>query len=463
MLKISNHYISKVVGILLLLEIFVLFLDGCLGITLRFMGERDWLANIHDLFLPNCAVVFAIALGMSAAGMYQRNIDENLRSTFLRLMPSFGIALIILLLMFYIEPKLYMGRGVLLIIFALACVSILFVRMIFFKVVAIRSLASPIIFLGSSELVLDCIETARCNIRGHQYNIIGTIPVPGEQCDQLASMLVESAGSLLETAKKYKVDEIVVAVQNRRGGNLCTQELLDCKMNGIHVTHVASFFEREACQIRLDSLHPSWLVFRHGFDQSWIRIFSKRLFDIVISALMLPLLLPVMLVAMLCIWLEDRGPVFYLQERVGKNGKTFMVIKFRSMRIDAEQAGKPQWASNNDPRVTAVGHIMRKYRIDELPQLLNVLKGDMSFVGPRPERPFFVKQFCDEILFYNVRHSVKPGITGWAQVRYKYGSSKDDAIEKLQYDLYYVKNNSFFLDLLILIDTLNVVIFGAGT
>jgi len=463
MLKISNHYVSKVVSILLLIEITTLFLVGCLGINLRFIGERSWGQNVDNFFLSNGVVMLSIAMGMSAAGMYQRNIDENLRSTFLRLMPSFGIALILLLLIFYAAPSLYLGRGVLLIIFALAGVSILVIRAIFFKLVTSRVLASPLLFLGSSDLVMDCIATARNNIRNHKYNILGSIPVPEEQSELTPDMLVEPAGTLLETARKYGAEEIVVAVQNRRGGNLRIQELLECKMNGVRVIDVAGFFEREACQIRLDSLHPSWLVFGNGFDQSLIRTFVKRSFDILISAVMLPLLSPIMLGAMLCIWIEDRGPVFYLQERVGKNGESFMVMKFRSMRTDAEKAGKPQWASDNDPRVTRVGNIMRKFRIDELPQLFNVLRGDMSFVGPRPERPFFVKQFCEEIVFYNVRHSVKPGITGWAQVRYKYGASKDDAVQKLQYDLYYVKNNSLFLDLLILIDTLSVVIFGAGT
>ena len=463
MLKISNHYVSKVVFVLLMIEMAVLFFAGYLGINLRYFNEDGWGDTFNEHVGAASLLMFSIAIGMSAAGMYQRNIDESFRSTFLRLMPSFGIAMIILLVAFYLAPALYVGRGILLLVFPIAGLSILIVRAIFFRLVTSRALASRILFLGSSDLARDCIKTAQHNIRNHKYNIVGSIPVADEASDLPADMLVEPASTLLETAKKYKAEEIVVAMQNRRGGKLRIQELLECKMKGIRVTDAAGFFEREACQIRLDSLHPSWLVFGSGFDQSLARTFMKRCFDFFICLIMLPLLSPVMLVAMFCIWLEDRGPVLYRQERVGKNGNTFMVMKFRSMRTDAEKAGKPQWASTNDPRITRVGNVMRKYRIDELPQLLNVLRGDMSFVGPRPERPFFVKQFCEEIEFYNVRHSVKPGITGWAQVRYKYGSSKDDAVQKLQYDLYYVKNNSLFLDMLILIDTLNVVIFGAGT
>jgi len=203
-------------------------------------------------------------------------------------------------------------------------------------------------------------------------------------------------------------------------------------------------------------------VFGGGFDQSFVRTFMKRSFDIVCSLIIMILTLPLMLLAALAVKLEDRGPVFYSQERVGKDGVTFFVHKFRSMRTDAEKGGKPQWAQQNDPRITRVGNFMRKTRIDELPQVLNVLKGDMSFVGPRPERQYFVDQLIEVVPYYNVRHSVKPGITGWAQVRYGYGSSAEDALQKLQYDLYYVKNNSLFLDVLILIDTLKVVLFRSG-
>jgi len=203
-------------------------------------------------------------------------------------------------------------------------------------------------------------------------------------------------------------------------------------------------------------------VFGGGFDQSFVRTFMKRSFDIICSTLILALTFPIMFMAALAVWFEDRGPVFYSQERVGMDGEIFRVHKFRSMRTDAEKGGKPQWAQQNDPRITRVGNFMRKTRIDELPQILNVFKGEMSFVGPRPERQYFVEQLIEVVPYYNVRHSVKPGITGWAQVRYGYGSSAEDALQKLQYDLYYVKNNSLFLDVLILIDTLKVVLFRSG-
>jgi sugar transferase (PEP-CTERM system associated) len=268
--------------------------------------------------------------------------------------------------------------------------------------------------------------------------------------------------SLLAMARKYHATEIVVSVQNRRGGGFPIQELLECKSNGIKVTDSAAFFEREACQIRVDSLQPSWLVFGSGFDQSVSRIFVKRTFDLVASIILSIITLPLMLLTALLIYIEDRGPIFYQQERVGKGGRLYKVLKFRSMRNNAEQGGRPQWAAQNDPRTTTVGAIIRKLRIDEIPQVLNVLKGEMSFVGPRPERPYFVKQLSETVPFYDIRHTIKPGITGMAQVRYQYGASVEDSVQKLQYDLYYVKNNSLFLDLLILIDTIPVVLIGKG-
>jgi sugar transferase (PEP-CTERM system associated) len=277
-----------------------------------------------------------------------------------------------------------------------------------------------------------------------------------------ASSVLPQMGSLMSLAARYRVQEIIIAIQERRGGCFPIQDLLECKLNGIKVTDSAAFFERERGQIRVNSLYPSWLVFGGGFDQSLLRTGIKRIFDLVASGVLLVATLPIMIITAVCILLEDGAPIFYRQERVGKSGKTFMVLKFRSMRNDAEKGGKPQWASTDDPRITGVGRIIRKLRIDELPQIFNVLNGDMSFVGPRPERPYFVNQLCAEIPFYNVRHSIKPGITGWAQVRYRYGASVEDAIEKLQYDLYYVKNHSLFLDAIILIDTIEVVVLGKG-
>jgi sugar transferase (PEP-CTERM system associated) len=318
-------------------------------------------------------------------------------------------------------------------------------------------------FVGGGPLAKECSALAEKTGSYRRYKIAGFVATESEElCVPPNNLLkMKDGDSLLSLAKKHNVQEIVVSVENRRSG-FPIKELLDCKLQGVKVTDAATFFERETWQIRVDSLQPSWLVFNGGFDQSFLRTFMKRAFDLVCSSILLVLTFPIMLMAALAVWLEDRAPIFYSQERVGKDGKTFRVHKFRSMRADAEKGGKPQWAAQNDPRITRVGNFMRKTRIDELPQILNVFKGEMSFVGPRPERPYFVEQLMEVVPYYNVRHSIKPGITGWAQVRYGYGSSAEDALQKLQYDLYYVKNNSLFLDVLILIDTLKVVMFRSG-
>ena len=267
---------------------------------------------------------------------------------------------------------------------------------------------------------------------------------------------------------REKVNEIVIAMDERRrnqdsGGGIPLDDLLECRMSGIEICDVQAFIEREVCKVDVDLLHPSWMVFSDGFVHNVWRDITKRSFDVFTALSVLLVTLPVMAVTALIIWVEGRfrDPILYRQDRVGLNGETFSVMKFRSMRTDAEKDGAV-WAQQNDPRVTRVGAFLRKSRIDELPQLFNVLRGDMSFVGPRPERPVFVDELSENIPFYRERHRVKPGITGWAQLCYPYGASTEDAKEKLQYDLYYLKNHSILLDLVILLQTVEVVLVGDG-
>lgn len=466
MLRISNHYVSKIVFVLLFVELLVLMGSAYAGAAVRHLGAGEIFTpdHLHHFFTSAIAFATAVLFSMSAMGMYQLNFSEGARKPFLmQLMPSFVMGFFILTLVFYMAPGLSFGRSILLLVFAIAALGIFIARMVFLKTSELRFLQSRIMFLGGGPLAKECSDLAGHSSRYHRYKIAGFLPTDAEDlCVPSGELLkMKDGDSLLSVAKKHGVQEIVVSVENRRAG-LPIKELLDCKLQGVKVTDAATFFERETCQIRVDSLQPSWLVFGGGFDQSFVRTFMKRSFDLVCSTIILVLTFPLMLLAALAVWLEDRGPVFYSQERVGKDGKTFYVHKFRSMRADAEKGGKPQWAAQNDPRVTRVGNFMRKTRIDELPQIVNVFKGEMSFVGPRPERPYFVEQLIEVVPYYNVRHSIKPGITGWAQVRYGYGSSAEDALQKLQYDLYYVKNNSLFLDMLILIDTLKVVLFRSG-
>jgi sugar transferase (PEP-CTERM system associated) len=268
--------------------------------------------------------------------------------------------------------------------------------------------------------------------------------------------------SITDLANRYAVSEIVVAVREHRGGGIPMEQLLECRIRGISVLNLAGFCERTKREVRLDSLKASWLIYEKGFIQGGFRRVMKRLFDIITSSILLLITMPVMALAIIAIWLDSPGPIIYRQARVGLGGRVFMCMKFRSMRIDAEKDGVAKWASKNDPRITRVGSFMRKTRIDELPQLFSVLMGEMSLVGPRPERPTFVDQLKVDVPFYELRHSVKPGITGWAQVRYHYGGSLEDARKKHQFDLYYVKNNSLFLDIIVLIETVSVVLFREG-
>jgi len=283
-----------------------------------------------------------------------------------------------------------------------------------------------------------------------------------QECVVSPRNIIASAGPLEATVRNLGINEIIVAVREQRGGVLPLRALLDCRLAGVQVTDLARFFERVHGHIPIESLKASWLIYGNGFRQDWLRGVVKRLFDIVVAAGLLILTLPIITVTALVIAMESGLPIIYRQERVGLRGKTFNLLKFRSMRKDAERHGEARWATEGDPRVTAFGRFLRRTRMDELPQLINVLNGEMSFVGPRPERPVFVAMLTEQIPFYAVRQSVKPGITGWAQVRYSYGATVEQSVKKLEYDLYYVKNHSLFLDVLILLETVRVVLHGEG-
>ena len=433
------------------------------GAEVRYVS---WESAENSLFLAELpgalTFMFVIIVSMAAMGMYQSDFKLDFESILLRLMPAFALSFAIMTLIFYVLPELYFGRGLLAIAMALAFVGILLLRMLFFRLPGVEFFRPRAIVLGTGNGALELYKLIEEKSFFRNHNIVGYVPFYGEDRKVPVTAIIEKNSNLSSLAAQKDVSEVIVATQERRGGGFPIQELLECKMNGINVMDMATFYEKERGYIRMDSLQPSWLVFGGGFDQSLIRSLIKRLFDLCASILLLVATLPVMLVAMVVIFLEDGRPIFYRQERIGRGGTVFSVIKFRSMRNDAEKGGKPQWSTTDDPRITRIGKIIRKLRIDELPQIVNVLKGEMSFVGPRPERPYFVDMLIAQVPYYNIRHSVKPGITGWAQVRYPYGSSVEDSIEKLQYDLYYVKNHSLFLDLIILIDTVGVVLLGKG-
>ena len=334
-------------------------------------------------------------------------------------------------------------------------------RMMSSQIGAVHMLRRRVLILGTGAEAADVehgIGRADCGTQ-----VVGFLELQANSAARVPpASIIRVGASLIETVRARQANEIIVAVKQRRAVGLPLKDLLDCKLAGIRILDLSSHFERSHGQVHLDSLHASWLVFGEGFRQGTFRVRVKRLFDILAALVLLLGLSPLMLVTAMLIGLDSGFPMLFGQDRVGQGGRIFRILKFRSMRPDAENDGKARWAAANDERVTRVGRVIRKLRIDELPQLINVLRGDMSVVGPRPERPYVVDKLSGHIPFYAARHSVKPGLTGWAQVRYHYGASLEEATQKLQYDLYYVRNHSLFLDIVILLETVGVVLTGAG-
>jgi sugar transferase (PEP-CTERM system associated) len=307
------------------------------------------------------------------------------------------------------------------------------------------------------------VEASLATVQQPSTTLVGFYQVKNTQDTVVsANRVIAHSSSLEATVRQLGINEIIVAVRQQRGGVLPLRALLDCRLSGVQVTNLARFFERVHGQVPIESLKVSWLIYGEGYRQSWVRTTVKRLFDLVVSTTLLIVSLPIALLAALMIWIEGGAPIIYRQERVGLHGIPFTVFKFRTMVHTAEADGKPAWASVGDARITRVGRLLRRTRIDEWPQLINVLRGEMSFVGPRPERPEFVAMLTTHIPFYAVRHSVKPGLTGWAQVRYSYGATVEQSVRKLEYDLYYVKNHTLVLDLVVLLETVRVVLLGEG-
>jgi sugar transferase (PEP-CTERM system associated) len=455
MVRFFNHYLSSRVLLLTGLEAIALF--GCvlLGFMLRFPGGGLELPRVE-------AGVFAFVtlMSMSAVGLYRVD-GEPFRITAYRLLVALGMSLLVISAVFYVFPAAYVGRGVMGWSTLLALLSVLLIRALFFRMSGVGLPSRRVLVLGDGPQAAEVVSYLRQPHHRKSVVYAGNFVLPPEQ-EGNEVHVAEQREALLRRIERLRVSEVVIAIGERRGGALPLRQLLDCKLRGVSVVDLQSFFEREQGILRLDGMRPSWMIFSDGFNQGRLRDVVKRFFDIVVAASILLVALPLLLLAGLAIIVGSGFPVFYTQERVGEGGRRFKIYKLRTMARNAEADGKPRWASSQDSRVTRVGRMLRLARIDELPQLINVLKGDMSFVGPRPERPFFVEQLARQIPFYDVRHSMKPGITGWAQVRAPYGATLEESRQKLQYDLYYVKNHSLFLDLMVLLETLHVVLFGRG-
>jgi len=461
-IRFFRHYVPLNLVLLLLIEACILSGAIYAGVSARFFDGGAIPGDLQPL-LPKALTFTVVMLGlMTASGLYNLEWQGGVRSLLHRLGLSFGLGLVTMSVLFYFFPTLLVGRGAFLLSFGLALLGILFSRALFIRWARVGALKTRALVIGTGSRAAH-VE-ALLSKRGHASNtqVIGYLPMGGSHHFVDHARILDTDEPLHELVARLQVSEIVLAVRDRRGGGMPVQDLLQCKLRGVRVMELSSFFERENGHLQLDSMNASWMILAEGFHQGIVRDTVKRLFDLVVSAAMLAVSLPIMALTALLIKLESPGPVLYRQERVGQGCRSFTILKFRSMCVDAEKDGKPRWAGQNDSRVTLTGRFIRRTRIDELPQIFNVFFGDMSFVGPRPERPYFVQDLTQKIPYYGVRHTVKPGITGWAQVRYPYGATDEDAMHKLQYDLYYVKNHSLFLDLMILFQTAQVVVWGKG-
>jgi sugar transferase (PEP-CTERM system associated) len=461
-IRFFRHYVPLNLLLLLLAE--ALILGGALyvGVNVRFLDSKSIPSDLAPL-LPKALTFAGVMLGlMTASGLYNVEARGGVRALLHRLGLSFGLGLVTMSLLFYFFPVLLVGRGAFLLTFGLALLGILLSRALFISWTRVGMLKTRALVLGTGSRAAHIEDLL--GQRGHASNtqVVGYLTMGGSQHYVTHDRILDTQESLSELVARLQIHEIIIAVRDRRDGGMPVQDLLKCKLRGTRIVELSNFFERENGHLQLDSMNASWMILAEGFHQGMMRDTVKRLFDLLVSAAMLVICLPIMLLTALLIKLESPGPVLYRQERVGQGSRNFTILKFRSMCVDAEKDGKPRWAGQNDSRVTLTGRFIRRTRIDELPQIFNVFVGDMSFVGPRPERPYFVQDLAQKIPYYGVRHTVKPGITGWAQVRYSYGATDEDARHKLQYDLYYVKNHSLFLDLMILFQTAQVVLWGKG-
>jgi sugar transferase (PEP-CTERM system associated) len=417
---------------------------------------------LQSAFVP--AIVFAVAMIVlsGAFGLYRRDTKLAFGAHCSRMLLALLIGAPIVYLVAHLLPEGERLRDALDEAVLFAFVGLIFVRHVIVSPLVRTFFPHRVLVLGTGPEAR-VVEASLTEADHPNIRLVGFYALEKTEVTTVtANRIIARVGLLEDTVKRLGVKEIIVAVRQQRGGVLPLRSLLECRLNGVQVTDLARFFERVHGHVPIESLKASWLIYGDGFRQSWLRRFVKRTFDLIAAGALLIVALPVMAIVSVLIAIESGFPLIYRQERVGLLGIPYTVFKFRSMNKDAERDGRPAWAAANDARVTALGRFIRRTRIDELPQLINVLKGEMSLVGPRPERPVFVKMLTEQIQFYGVRHCVKPGITGWAQVRYSYGASVEQSMRKLEYDLYYVKNHTVFLDVLVLLETVRVVLMGEG-
>lgn len=450
---------------LVIAETVLLFSAALTATQIRFGSESSDVLFNQRGWMKVVMLTVVIQLAFYLFDLYDLPATRRYRRVVVNLVIALGVATVLLSILCYVLPELQLGRGVLLV-----DVTLILAVIPAWRLVVAWSAGHPqfgvrerVLILGSGDQAIE-LAKATLDRRASGFHIVGFIDnkpelVGKSLINPKVIGLTTDIGGLVE---QYHVDRIVVAVADRRG-MFPTEELLNLSLSGrVAVEESARYYERLTGKIASEMLRPSWLIFSRGNRFSDLENHVRRVLNAGFAAVGFVLSLPIMLLTALAVKLDSRGPIFYVQERVGKTGRAFKIIKFRSMRVGAEAKSGPVWAEEDDPRVTRVGRIIRKLRFDELPQFVNVIRGDMNFVGPRPERPMFVEQLEEIVPYYSQRHVVKPGLTGWAQIKYPYGASVEDAIEKLRYDLYYIKNQSLMLDAIIVFETVKIVMFGRG-
>ena len=470
-IRLLGQSIPASIALTAVTEIVLLVLALYAAAVLRFDHSVSEIERAQGALWPRAVlfsgIVFACQLALGLHSARQRARSAGI---FLRIVAAVGMGILITGVCFFLIPDLWMGRGVVALAGGGALLIGLLLHIVFRHFIDEQVFKMRVLVCGAGRSA-GVISGLRRRADRRGFTVVGYVRPPDEESGLFPNERAISATEpvfegnlgLPQLCRQLDVNEIVVALDDRRRA-FPIRELLECRLAGVDVTELLTFLERESGRVRIDVLNPSWIIFGEGFRRGSLRQLTGRALDLVAGSVIMLVAIPAMLVTAIAIKLEDglRAPVFYRQERVGLGGRSFSLMKFRSMHVDAEASGEARWAQRNDPRVTRVGAVIRKLRIDELPQILNVMRGDMSLVGPRPERPEFVASLAEKIPYYVERHCIKPGITGWAQLCYPYGSSEQDAIEKLQYDLYYIKNNSLLLDLSILVQTAEVAIFGKG-
>ena len=454
-MQLFNRYVSTRSLTVFAGELLLIF--GSVALAAGFQTGGDLSGSLWKIAL----VTVVCQLCLYYNDFYDLTIVHSNRELIVRLLQAVGAASIVLAALYFAIPALMIGDGIFVSALFVFVVGILGWRLLFNHLTGTLRMQERILVVGTGETARTVARHILAQ-RDFAYAVIGFIDDDASRIGEriVNPAIIGTPADIPGMVARHEIDRIVVGLADRRG-KLPVEELLRAKMAGVRVEDATTTYERVTGKILIDDLRPSWLIFSDGFRVSRATRWTKRTIDLLLSFAMALVAFPLMVLTAIAVWLEDGAPVLYCQERVGENGRPFVLCKFRSMRKDAE-TGTPIWARDGDDRITRVGRVIRKTRLDELPQLWNVVRGDMSFVGPRPERPYFVTELAKEIPFYQQRHAVKPGLTGWAQVKYRYGSSLEDAMEKLRYDLYYIKHLSVFFDLTIVFDTVKVVLFRKG-